>query len=139
MQLYRWTSTWSVCCFGMQVIGFFVELVLAVYGFLSNLRECFAINNVVFVSSAVIFSSFIMVICNTAQCATEEVGILLVRVSLSRVGVSNVCLMQCWMGDDDYVDDCNYSRNFMESAGRSVFYRNKILAWRCRQQVSTKC
>jgi len=69
----------------MQVICCFVEKVLAVYGLLANLREGFAINNVVFVSSAVIFSSFIMVICNTAQCATEEVGILLVRVSVFRV------------------------------------------------------
>ena len=69
------------------MIGFFVEQVLAVYGLLANLREGFAINNVAFVSSAVIFSSLIMVICNTAQCATEEVGILLVRVSVFRVGV----------------------------------------------------
>ena len=77
------------------MIAFFVEQVLAVYGLLANLREGFALNNVVFVSSAVIFSSFIMVICNTAQCATEEVGILLVPVSLCLVGVSNACLMQC--------------------------------------------
>jgi len=77
------------------VIGCFVELVLAVYGLLANLREGFAINNVVFVSSAVIFSSFIMVICNTAQWTTEEVGILLVCVSICRLGVSNTCLLQC--------------------------------------------
>jgi hypothetical protein len=69
------------------VIGFFVEQVLAVYGLLANLREGFAIHNVAFVSSAVIFFSFIMVICNTAQRATEEVGIPLVRVSVCRVGV----------------------------------------------------
>jgi len=77
------------------VIGYFVEMVLAVYGLLANLREGFAINNVVFVSSAVIFSSFIMVICNTAQCATEEVGVLLVRLSVCRVGVLDACLLQC--------------------------------------------
>jgi hypothetical protein len=77
------------------VTGCFMEQVLSVYGLLANLREGFAINNVVFVSGAVIFSSFIMVICNTAQCATEEVGILLVRVSLCRAGVSYAYLKQC--------------------------------------------
>jgi hypothetical protein len=108
MQIYQWANTWCVCCFGTQVIGCFVEQVLAVYGLLANLREGFAVNNVAFVSAAVIFSCIIMVICNTAQCATEEVGILLVHVSLYRVGISNACLLQCWMGDDDdYVDDYN--------------------------------
>jgi hypothetical protein len=76
----------------MQVIGCFVEKVLAVYGLLANLREGFAINNVVFVAGAVLGSVSIFVTCNTAQCATEEVGILLDRVSVCRVGVSNAAL-----------------------------------------------
>jgi hypothetical protein len=87
--------THDVSCFGTQVICCFVELVLAVYGLLANLREGFAVNNVAFVSSAVIFSCFIMVICNAAQCATGEVGILLVRVSVCCVGVSDAYLLQC--------------------------------------------
>ncbi|GFG31244.1 hypothetical protein Cfor_06772, partial [Coptotermes formosanus] len=60
---------------GIEVICSFVEQVLAVYGLLANLQEGFTINNVVFVLSAVIFSSFIFVSCNIAQYVTEEVGI----------------------------------------------------------------
>jgi hypothetical protein len=74
------------------VIGCFVEQVLAVYGLLANLREGFTVNNVVFVTGAVLFSSFIFVTCNTAQCATEQVGILLDRVFVCRVVVSNTAL-----------------------------------------------
>jgi hypothetical protein len=73
-----------------------VEQVLAVYGLLANLKEGFTINNVVFVSSAVIFSSLIFVTCNTAQSATEEVGIF-----FALVGVLNAYVMQCRMGDVD--------------------------------------
>jgi hypothetical protein len=65
---------------------------MTVYGLLANIREGFAVNNVVFVTGAVIFSSFIFVTCNTAQRATEEVGILLDRVSVCRVVVSNGAL-----------------------------------------------
>jgi hypothetical protein len=74
------------------VTGCFVEQVLTVYGLLANLRDGFAIHNVVFVAGAVIFSSFIFVTCNTAQRTTEEVGILLDCVSVFRIVFSNAAL-----------------------------------------------
>jgi hypothetical protein len=83
-----------------QVIGYFLEQVLAVYGLLSNLQEGFVMNNILFVSSAMIFTWLIFVTCNIAQRATEEVGTLCLFVclivDLLNVFFSNAMGYEAW-------------------------------------------
>jgi hypothetical protein len=66
-------ATKRLCCSGKQVLGYFFEQVLAVYGLLAKLEEGFNRNNIVFMSDAIIFSWLIFITCNTAQRATDEV------------------------------------------------------------------
>jgi hypothetical protein len=61
-------------CFVIQVMTYFMEQVLAVYGLLSNLDEGFAINNIVFIFGTILFSVLIFSTCDIAQRVTEEVG-----------------------------------------------------------------
>jgi hypothetical protein len=56
-----------------QVIGYFYEEVMAVYGLLANLEEGFSRSNIALVSDAILFSLLIFVTCNTAHRATDEV------------------------------------------------------------------
>jgi hypothetical protein len=78
-----------------QVIGYFLQQVLAVYGLLSNFQEGFVMNNILFVSSAMIFTWLIFVTCNTAQRATEEVGTLCLFVCLFDCGLIKRLLLKC--------------------------------------------
>lgn len=98
------------------------------YGLLANLQEGFTINNVVFVLSAVIFSSFIFVSCNIAQYVTEEVGIFLVVVGVFQVVVLSAQIMQLRIGDEDgnNVGDYERSWNFVET-GNSLCSSSTII------------
>jgi hypothetical protein len=62
------------CSYICSLLMFFVQEVLAVYGFLSEMESGFDVVNSTFAVIAIIFSYGIFVICDGGQLATEQVG-----------------------------------------------------------------